>query len=79
MISTILNDPVPSTSTNLRPFVNKDVTNDVVYKHGLSRPMKHYRLGVINAVTIDPTSSARKLSASKYKRDRVFDCKTLQK
>mgnify|MGYP000324056604 FL=1 len=57
MISTILNDPVPLTSTNLRPFVNKDVTNDVVYKHGLSRPIKHYRLGVINAVTIDPTSS----------------------
>jgi len=57
MISTILNDPVPLTSTNLRPFVNKDVTNDVVYKHGLPRPMKHYRLGVINAVTIDPASS----------------------
>ena len=56
-MSSILNEPIPLTSANLRPFVNKDVTNDVAYKHGLPRPMKHYRLGVINAVTIDPNSS----------------------
>lgn len=55
--STILNEPIPLTSANLRPFTNKDLANDVVYKHGLPRPMKHYRLGVINAVTIDPNSS----------------------
>ena len=56
-MSSILNEPIPLTSANLRPFVNKDVTNDVAYRHGLPRPMKHYRLGVINAVTIDPSNS----------------------
>lgn len=56
-MTSILNEPIPLTSANLRPFVNKDLTNDIVYKHGLPRPMKHYRLGVINAVTINPDRS----------------------
>jgi len=59
-MTTILSEPIPITSTNLRPFTNKDVTNDVAYKHGLPRPLKHYRLGIINAVTIDPSSSDAK-------------------
>lgn len=55
-MTTILSEPIPITSTNLRPFTNKDITNDVAYKHGLPRPLKHYRLGIINAVTIDPSA-----------------------
>lgn len=55
-MTTILSEPIPITSTNLRPFTNKDITNDVAYKHGLPRPLKHYRLGIINAVTVDPSA-----------------------
>ena len=55
-MTSILSEPIPITSTNLRPFTNKDITNDVAYKHGLPRPLKHYRLGIINAVTIDPSA-----------------------
>ena len=45
---------VTSTSTNLRPFTNKDYTNDTVYRHGLARPMKwNYRLGKLNMITLD--------------------------
>ena len=56
-MTSTLNDPIPVTSTNLRPFTNKDLTNDITYRHGMARPLKHYRLGIINAVTIDPSSS----------------------
>ena len=46
-----------TTSTNLRPFTNKDPTNDIVYKHGLPRPLKwNYRLGKINTVSLDSSS-----------------------
>ena len=46
-----------STSTNLRPFTNNDLTNDIVYKHGLPRPLKwNYRLGRINTVTLDSSN-----------------------
>jgi hypothetical protein len=50
-------DSLPITSTNLRPFTNNDATNDVTYRHGLPRPMKHYRLGSITAITLNPDSS----------------------
>ena len=46
-----------SAPTNLRPHTNKDYTNDVVYKHGLPRPMKwNYRLGKLNTVAMDATT-----------------------
>lgn len=46
-----------STSTNLRPFTNNDLTNDITYKHGLPRPLKwNYRLGKINMVSLDSTN-----------------------
>lgn len=49
--------PISSTSTNLRPFTNKDPTNDIIYKHGLPRPLKwNYRLGKINTVTLDSSN-----------------------
>jgi len=63
-----------STSTNLRPFTNNDLTNEVIYKHGLPRPLKwNYRLGKINTVSIDAsnpdkyqiTNNARYVRASK--------------
>jgi hypothetical protein len=63
-----------STSTNLRPFTNNDLTNEVTYKHGLPRPLKwNYRLGKINTVSIDAsnpdkyqiTNNARYVRASK--------------
>ena len=47
-----------TTSTNLRPFTNNDPTNNIVYKHGLPRPLKwNYRLGKISTVSLDPNSS----------------------
>lgn len=53
-----LSEPILVTSTNLRPFTNNDVTNDVAYRHGLPRPMKwNYRLGMINAVAMDPATN----------------------
>lgn len=55
-MSDILSEPILVTSTNLRPFTNNDITNYISYKHGLPRPMKHYRLGIINAIEIDPQS-----------------------
>jgi hypothetical protein len=38
-------NPVGITSSNQRPQTNKDYRNVAVYKHGLPRPMKHYRKG----------------------------------
>ena len=55
-MSNILSEPILVTSTHLRPFTNNDVTNDISYKHGLPRPMKHYRLGIINTIDINPNS-----------------------
>lgn len=40
-------NPTSMTATNIRPFTNNDPTNDTVYKHGLPRPIKHYRKGTI--------------------------------
>ena len=46
-----------SISTNLRPFTNNDLTNDISYRHGLPRPLKwNYRLGKINTVSLDEAS-----------------------
>jgi hypothetical protein len=48
---------VASTSTNLRPFTNNDTANNVVYKHGMARPLKwNYRLGKINMVSLDTSN-----------------------
>lgn len=68
--SAILSTPISVTSTNLRPFTNKDITNDVAYKHGLARPMKHYRLGFINTVSLDPSKpkSYLKTNVDRYVR-----------
>lgn len=59
-MSSTLQTPISVVATNLRPFTNKDPTNDVVYKHGLPRPIKGYRLGYINAVTMDPSAQGYK-------------------
>jgi hypothetical protein len=39
------NNPIGITSGNIRPFTNKDYTNDTPSGFGLPRPMKHYRRG----------------------------------
>ena len=70
-MSNILSEPIPVTSTNLRPFTNNDVTNDISYKHGLPRPMKHYRLGIINAIDINldsPDAAYLKTNIDRYVR-----------
>jgi hypothetical protein len=63
-----------STSTNLRPFTNNDITNTIAYKHGLPRPMKWmYRLGKLNTVSLNTvvpdqyqvTNNNRYVSSSK--------------
>ena len=59
-MSSTLQTPISVVATNLRPFTNKDPTNDIAYKHGLPRPIKGYRLGYINAVTMDPSAQGYK-------------------
>ena len=41
-------NPTSVTSGNIKPLTNNDPTNDVVYRHGLPRPIKHYRRGTIS-------------------------------
>jgi hypothetical protein len=43
--SGIFSNPVGTTAGNIRPFTNKDYTNDTVYKQGMARPLKQYRKG----------------------------------
>lgn len=38
-------NPIGITSSNQRPQTNKDYRNVAAYKHGLARPIKHYRKG----------------------------------
>jgi hypothetical protein len=38
-------NPMSVTSGNIRPLTNNDPTNNASYKHGLPRPIKHYRRG----------------------------------
>jgi hypothetical protein len=40
------NNPIGITSGNIRPFTNKDYTNDSNPGFGLPRPIKHYRRGI---------------------------------
>jgi len=55
--------PTSVTSGNIKPLTNNDPTNDVAYRHGLPRPIKHYRRGTIadpsrrsgNSVSISQT------------------------
>ena len=53
-------NPVLITSGNIRPFTNKDPTNDSFAGFGLPRPMKHYRRGT----TINSTSSRQVASST---------------
>jgi len=39
-------NPIGITSGNIRPYTNFDLTNSVIYKPGLPRPIKHYRKGI---------------------------------
>jgi len=48
-------NPVGVTWGNLRPFTNKDIYNNVIYKHGSARPLKQYRKGI--SVVSKPTSN----------------------
>lgn len=56
-------NPTSIASGNIRPLTNNDATNDAMYRHGLPRPIKHYRRGTIahperrsgNAVFISQT------------------------
>lgn len=49
-------NPVGITSSNQRPQTNKDYRNVAVYKHGLPRPMKHYRKGTSIPISQDATA-----------------------
>jgi hypothetical protein len=55
-------NPTSITSGNIKPLTNNDPTNDVAYRHGLPRPIKHYRRGTIT----DPSrrTSSRIVSIS---------------
>jgi hypothetical protein len=39
-------NPIGITWGNIRPYTNMDLTNNVLYKNGLPRPIKHYRKGI---------------------------------
>jgi len=39
------NTSVGVISGSIRPLTNKDYTNNTIYKHGMSRPLKIYRIG----------------------------------
>ena len=39
-------NPIGITSGNIRPYTNRDLANNVIYKFGLPRPIKHYRKGI---------------------------------
>ena len=41
-------NPTSITSGNVRPFTNNDPANDTAYRHGLPRPIKHYRRGTVS-------------------------------
>ena len=41
----VYQNPIGITSGNQRPQTNKDYRNVAIYKHGLARPIKHYRKG----------------------------------
>ena len=43
--SGILSNPIALTAGNIRPFVNKDYTNNFKTGFGLPRPIKHFRRG----------------------------------
>lgn len=45
----------------MRPQTNKDYTNNVIYKHGLARPMKHYRKGRIMVTENTPSHLKRQV------------------
>lgn len=45
----------------MRPQTNKDYTNNVIYKHGLARPMKHYRKGRIMLTENTPSHLKRQV------------------
>jgi hypothetical protein len=43
-------NPTSITAGNIRPLTNNDTTNDAIYSHGIPRPIKHYRKGMITDV-----------------------------
>lgn len=45
----------------MRAQTNKDYTNNVIYKHGLARPMKHYRKGRIMITDTTPEHLKRQV------------------
>ncbi len=56
--SGIHSNPIGMTSGNMRPQTNLDYRNIAIYKHGLPRPMKHYRKGISVPITLPAFSSA---------------------
>jgi hypothetical protein len=41
---------ISTIATNTRPFCNNDYTNNTIYRHGLPRPIKHYRKSRVKPV-----------------------------
>ena len=74
-------NPTSVTYGNIRPLTNNDPTNDAVYRHGLPRPIKHYRRGTIanadrrsgNSVSI---SQAMETPGGFVQSNRGADCST---
>jgi len=53
----INSNPTSITGGSIRPFTNKDVTNNFQTGFGLPRPIKHFRKGkVIPILTVDPNN-----------------------
>ena len=58
-------NPIGITSGNIRPYTNKDLANNVIYKFGLPRPMKHYRKGISATTPLNEYQENKEVKTSR--------------
>ena len=72
----IYSNPIGITSGNMRPKTNLDYRNSAIYKHGLPRPMKHYRKGTSTPIPSNPDNLAEATEANYYTNTNVKTSRT---
>ena len=60
-------NPIGITWGTIRPYTNKDYTNNVIYKSGQPRPMKQYRKGISTVQTSEFYQENREVKSSRGK------------
>ena len=58
-------NPIGITSGNIRPYTNRDLANNVIYKFGLPRPIKHYRKGISATTPSNEYQENREVKSSR--------------